>query len=234
MKTMHCAAVDLGATSGRVIVGTWSHGLLELKEVHRFPNQFLTLGGRDYWDVPYLWNEARKGLIEAKKLFPKLASVGVDAWGVDHVLVDRDGRMVYPTHAYRDTRTEKLSKNLDRSGLPHVYALTGIPNFSYNTSLQLQETLQAVPSVATAAARCLFLADYFNFLLSGKMENELSISSHSQLLDVHGQSWSPKALKFFGVPAKLFPKAPARSPKALGRVRDFDELGDVESIMVPG
>jgi len=234
MKTMHCAAVDLGATSGRVIVGTWSHGLLELKEVHRFPNQFRTLGGRDYWDVPYLWNEARKGLIEAKKLFPKLASVGVDAWGVDHVLVDRDGRMVYPTHAYRDTRTEKLSKNLDRSGLPHVYALTGIPNFSYNTSLQLQETLQAVPSVATAAARCLFLADYFNFLLSGKMENELSISSHSQLLDVHGQSWSPKALKFFGVPAKLFPKAPARSPKALGRVRDFDELGDVESIMVPG
>jgi len=234
MKTVQCAAIDLGATSGRVIVGTWSRGQLVLTEVHRFSNQFRTLAGRDYWDVPYLWAEARKGLIEAKKLFPKLASVGVDAWGVDHVLVDRDGRMVYPTHAYRDTRTEKFAKKLARSALPKVYAWTGVPNFSYNTSLQLEETFKAVPTVASAAARCLFLADYFNFLLSGKMENELSISSHSQLLDVHGQSWSPQALAYFGVPAKLFPKAPARSPKRLGRIRDFAELANVESILVPG
>lgn len=234
MKTVHCAAIDLGATSGRVIVGAWARGHLTLTEVHRFSNQFRTVSGRDYWDVPYLWAEARKGLLAAKNAFPKLASVGVDAWGVDHVLVDQAGRVVYPTHAYRDTRTEKYAKRLDQTGLARVYAWTGIPNYPYNTSLQLQETFQAVPTVGAAAARCLFIADYFNFLLSGKMENEMSISSHSQLLDVHGRDWSPHALAYFGVPAKLFPKAPARSPKKLGPVREFAELTDIESVLVPG
>ncbi|MFA5058139.1 MAG: rhamnulokinase, partial [Opitutaceae bacterium] len=65
MKTVHCAAVDLGATSGRVIVGTWARNRLELTEVHRFPNQFRSLAGHDYWDLPYLWGEARTGLLKA-------------------------------------------------------------------------------------------------------------------------------------------------------------------------
>ena len=94
MKAVHCAAVDLGATSGRVIVGTWSRGRLELAEVRRFPNQFRTLGAHAYWDLPYLWSEVRAGLAEAKRRFPRLASVGCDSWAVDHVLLGRDGRPV--------------------------------------------------------------------------------------------------------------------------------------------
>ena len=101
MRNVTCAAVDLGATSGRVIVGVWGPKL-QLTEVHRFTNVFHSLGKHDYWDVARLWDEIRAGLRKAKAQFPKLASVGVDCWGVDYALVNDAGRLVYPTHAYRD------------------------------------------------------------------------------------------------------------------------------------
>src|SRR5215218_1548917 len=106
MKALHCAAVDLGATSGRVIVGTWAKNRLKLTEIHRFPNAFRSLGTHDYWDIPGLWHEVQTGLRKAAEQFPDLASVGVDTWGVDYVLVNDAGRMVFPPHAYRDARTQ--------------------------------------------------------------------------------------------------------------------------------
>lgn len=233
ISSLHCAAVDLGATSGRVIVGTWTRGRLTLAEVRRFPNSFRSLAGHDYWDLPYLWSEVVMGLREAKRQFPRLASVGVDTWAVDHVLVDRRGRPVFPTHAYRDARTAKASARLARRGIADIYALTGVPNYPYNTSLQLQETLASFPGVAGVAARCLFIPDYFNFLLCGRMVNEISIASHAQLLDVHGTGWSGDALKFFGIPRAWF-SAPALSPRKLGRVTGVPELAGVETILVPG
>lgn len=232
-KPIHCAAVDLGATSGRVIVGSWSGKKLATKEVHRFPNQFRSLAGHDYWDVPYLWSEVQKGLVEAKRQYPDLASVGVDTWAVDYVLVDKTGRPVFPVHAYRDKRTEKASARLERHGIETVYALTGIPNYPYNTSLQLQETLTAAPDISDVADRCLFLSDYFNFLLSGRMENEISIASHSQLLDVHGRDWSSEALAVFDIPHHWFSK-PVTSPRRFGRVKSIPELKGVGCILVPG
>jgi rhamnulokinase len=233
MKPVHCAAVDLGATSGRIIVGTWGGRGLALTEAHRFPNQFRPLAGHEYWDLPYLWGEVRAGLIKARKRFPRIASVGVDSWAVDHVLVDRSGRPVFPVHAYRDGRTAAASERLGRSGINRVYSLTGIPNYPYNTSLQLQETLSAHPGVAKVAARCLFISDYFNFLLSGRMVNELSIASHSQLIDVRRRGWSLAALDFFGIPPGLFGR-PALSPQRLGPVTGITELKGVISLLVPG
>jgi rhamnulokinase len=233
MKPVHCAAVDLGATSGRVIVGTWVNRLLKLTEVHRFPNQFRPLHGNDYWDLPYIWAEVREGLRKAKGQFLKLASVSVDSWAVDHALVDRRGRLVHPVYAYRDNRTQELSEALGRSGIGRVYSLTGIPNYPYNTSLQLKETLRACPKLRAAVARCLFISDYFNFLLSGRMENELSICSYSQLIDVRGRDWSAAALAYFGVPRPWFAR-PALSPRRLGPVTGLPELNGVESVLVPG
>ena len=230
---MNCAAVDLGATSGRVIVGTWAGRGLELTEVHRFPNQFRPLAGHEYWDMAYLWSEVRAGLVKARARFPRLASVGVDSWAVDHVLVDRRGRPVYPVHAYRDARTAAGSAALGRRGIERVYALTGIPNYPYNTSLQLQETLSTHPGAGRDAHRCLFISDYVNFLLSGKMLNELSMASHSQLIDVHGRGWSRGALSFFGIPRRLFGE-PAPSPRRLGPVRDIPECRGVLAVLVPG
>jgi rhamnulokinase len=233
MKPVQCAAVDLGATSGRVIVGEWGQRGLVLTEVHRFPNQFRSLAGHEYWDIPGIWSEVRAGLVKARERFPKLASVGVDAWAVDHVLVDRKGRPVHPVYAYRDTRTSGASKRLARRGIERVYGLTGIPNYPYNTSLQLQETFSSFPRLADVASRCLFIPDYFNFLISGRMVNELSIASHSQLIDVRASDWSGAALRYFGIPRRLFGAA-ALSPRRLGTAVGLPELKGLVSVLVPG
>ncbi len=234
-KIIHCAAVDLGATSGRVIVGAWNGKRLDLTEVHRFSNQFRSAGGHDYWDIPGLWSEITKGLREAKKQFPKLASVGVDTWGVDFVLVNDAGRMVFPTHAYRDARTQPGLQRLanTRAALERVYAATGIPNVFYNSSLQLEETVAHCPAVTDIATRCLFLPDYFNFLLSGRMENEISFASTTQLLDVHGTDWSRATLDHFHIPSTWFTK-PIFANTVLGTVRDLPELKGVKVVAVPG
>jgi len=235
MKSLHCAAVDLGATSGRVIVGTWTGRKLVLTEVHRFPNQFRSIGGHDYWDLPGLWAEITTGLRAAKKRFPKLVSVGVDTWGVDYVLVNDAGRIVFPAHSYRDARTQPGLQRLGntRAALERIYAATGIPNVFYNSSLQLEETVASCPAVTDLATRCLFLPDYFNFLLSGRMENEISVASTTQLLDVHGTDWSRMALDYFRIPAVWF-TPPVMAGTVLGRVRDFHELKGVKVVAVPG
>ena len=232
------AAVDLGATSGRVILGAWSKNRLTLTEVHRFPNTFRSLGGHDYWDVGTLWHEAQTGLRKAVAALPrgaKLASVGVDVWGVDFALVNDAGRLVFPVHAYRDARTQPGLKRLanTRAALERVYAATGIPNVFYNSSLQLEETVASCPALTDLATRCLFLPDYFNYLLSGRMENELTIASTTQLLDVHSTEWSPAALKHFRLPPQWFSK-PIKSGTRLGKVKNFPELAATQVIAVPG
>lgn len=232
------AAVDLGATSGRVILGSWSKDRLTLREVHRFPNSFRTIGRHDYWDIGGLWHETQAGLRKAVAALPrgaKIASIGVDTWAVDHALVDDTGRLVFPIHAYRDTRTQPGLKRLGntRAALERVYAATGIPNAFYNTSLQLEEVIARCPAITDLAKRCLFLPDYFNFLLSGRMENELTSASASQLLDVHSTDWSRAALDHFRIPPQWFSK-PVFAGTNLGRVRDFPELAGVQVIAVPG
>jgi len=233
-----CAAVDLGATSGRVILGSWSGGQLSLQEVHRFPNGFRSLGANDYWEIGLLWAEVQAGLRKAAAALPpraKLASIGVDTWGVDYALVDDSGRLVFPVHAYRDARTQPGLKHLSntRAALERVYAATGVPNVFYNTSLQLQETVERCPAITDLATRCLLLPDYFNFLLSGRMENEISQASTSQLLDVHGMDWSRVALDYFRIPAQWF-TPPIRAGTRLGRVRGLSELKGAQVIAVPG
>ncbi len=238
MSTVYSAAIDLGATSGRVILGAWSKNRLTLNEVHRFPNTFRSLGAHDYWEVAGLWAEVRAGLLRAAAALPRdarLASVGVDCWGVDYALVNDAGRLVFPVHAYRDARTQPGLHRLGntRAALERIYAATGIPNVFYNTSLQLAEVVASCPAIADLATRCLFLPDYFNYLLSGRMENELSIASTSQLLDVHSTDWSRAALDHFHVPAQWFSK-PILAGTRLGPVRGLPELREVQVVAVPG
>jgi len=235
---VYLAAVDLGATSGRVILGIWKNQKLELKEVHRFPNAFQSLGGHDYWNITGLWSEIQTGLRAAVAALPKgatLASVGVDTWGVDYALVNDAGRLVAPVHAYRDSRTQAGLKRLGntRAALERVYAATGIPNVFYNSSLQLEEQVASCPALTDLATRCLFLPDFFNFLLSGKMANELTIASTTQLLDVHSTDWSRAALDHFRIPAQWFTK-PVLAGAKLGKVKNFPGLEKTQVIAVPG
>lgn len=236
MKAVECAAIDLGATSGRIIVGSWSRsGLLTLTEVHRFPNSFTTLGAHDYWDIGGLWREILTGLTKAKQSFPRLASVGICTWGVDHALVTERGRLALPVHAYRDQRTcpgwDRLAGSVEK--LRNIYSATGIPAHFYNTSLQLAETLAAFPGAAQSVDRCLFLPDYFNYLLCGRMENEISIASTSQLLSVRQADWSRATLVGLGIPARWFSK-PIEAGTSLGTIKGIAPLAGLKVIAVPG
>src|SRR5688572_15248513 len=242
-RRIFSAALDFGATSGRVILGEWSRNRLTLTEVHRFPNSFRTLAGHDYWDLGTLWHEALTGLHKAVAALPRgatLASVGVDFWGVDYALVNDRGRLVFPVHAYRDPRSLPGLKRLTntRAALERIYAATGIPNVFYNSSLHLEETVTHCPAITDLATRCLFLPDYFNFLLSGRMENELTIASTSQLLDVHSTNWSRPALDYFRIPPQWF-TPPILSGTSLARIRKdiaagSPALAKTRVIAVPG
>lgn len=240
---LYSAAIDLGATSGRVILGQWSRHTLKLTEAHRFPNTFRSLGGHDYWEIGTLWHEVQTGLRKATALLPRgatLASVGVDTWGVDFALVNDTGRLVYPVHAYRDPRSQRGLQRLANTpaALDRIYAATGIPNVFYNTSLHLEETVASCPAITDLATRCLFLPDYFNFLLCGRMENELTIASTSQLLDVHSTDWSRPTLDYFRIPSQWFSK-PIPSGTKLGLLRQplrdgVPALARTQVIAVPG
>lgn len=242
-SAVYTAAIDLGATSGRVILGKWSHHQLTLTEAHRFPNSFRTLAEHDYWELGTLWHEVQIGLRKAVAALPRgasLASIGVDTWGVDFVLVNDAGRLVYPVHAYRDPRTQRGLQRLanTRAALERIYAATGVPNVFYNSSLQLEETVATCPAIEDLATRCLFLPDYFNFLLSGRMENELTIASTSQLLDVHSTDWSRPTLDHFRIPPQWFSK-PIPSGTRLGPLRkplreNAAALARTQIIAVPG
>ena len=122
---IYSAAVDLGATSGRVILGgAWADNQLTLTEAHRFPNTYRELGEHAYWEIGTLWHEVQTGLRKAVALLPKgakLASVGVDTWGCDHVLLNDAGRLVFPTHAYRDNRTQAGLADLAEKGAGHIF-----------------------------------------------------------------------------------------------------------------
>lgn len=234
MKKTHCAAIDLGATSGRVIVGAYTAESLELTEVHRFPNGFHRLNQHDYWDLGGFFSHIREGLAEAKKLFPDLVSCGVDTWGVDYALLDKNGRLVAPVHAYRDERTEAVRDKVIASGEDkQLYEWTGLPPVNYNTIFQLSEHLAAFPHLRDAVDRCLLLPDYFNYLLSGKMVNEVSIASTGQLLDIDSVSYSQPTLDHFGIPAAWF-DGPAKAGQKLGKVRGINGLEDVEVVLAPG
>jgi len=242
-RTVYSAALDFGATSGRVILGRWDGRRLGLTEVHRFPNAFRSLAGHDYWDLGTLWHEAQAGLRAAAAALPRgavLSSVGVDCWGVDYALVNDAGRLVFPVHAYRDARTQEGLGRLARTpaALQRIYAATGIPNVFYNTSLQLAETVARCPAITDLATRCLLLPDYFNFLLSGRMENEFTVASTSQLIDVRARDWSRATLDHFRLPPGWF--TPPLPPGAsLGRLLpavagSAPQLRRTKVIAVPG
>lgn len=233
-KTVTVAAVDLGATSGRVIVGQFTGGQLKLTEVHRFANGFHELQDNCYWNLGGIWQEIKKGLLEALRLFPDLSSVGVDTWGVDHVFLNEHGRLLFPPHAYRDQRTQPILQGIRAAGqAAMLYEWTGLPLINYNSALQIQETLQVMPALRDACKRVLTLPDYFNYLLSGVQVNEVSIASTMQLLDVRSVDFSDQAMQYFGIPRHFFGK-PECAGKLLGPVSGIAGMDGVQVALVPG
>ncbi|HEX4092963.1 MAG TPA: FGGY family carbohydrate kinase, partial [Trebonia sp.] len=204
MTGLALAAVDLGASGGRVIAGRVSASGVELREVSRFPNEPVLAGGTLHWDILGLYRSVCAGLSAAAATFP-LAGAGIDTWGVDYGLLDAAGALIgNPVH-YRDARTDGATVPVSARAL---YAATGIQQLPINTICQLAA---AAGTPALAAARTLLLIpDLLAYWLTGAIGAEVTNASTTGLLDVTTRTWAAGVIEEAGIPARIFP--PLRQP----------------------
>ncbi|UUN26310.1 rhamnulokinase family protein [Streptomyces sp. FIT100] len=204
------AAVDLGASSGRVMVGHVGPGTLRLTEVHRFPNTPVRVGGTLHWDILALYRGVLDGLRAAGRATGgRLASVGVDSWAVDYGLLDAGGALIgNPVH-YRDTRTEAVTAKVAGALAPsELYAATGLQYLPFNTVYQLVAA-QGTPALA-AARGLLLIPDLIAYWLTGEAGTELTNASTTQLVDPRTRDWARPVAEALGIDLSLFP--PLRRP----------------------
>ena len=210
----YALAIDLGASSGRHILGHVEHGEIVLEEIHRFSNDMVHRDGHTCWDMDALYAQIIAGLRVAAKLGKCPASIGIDTWGVDYSLIGWDGERVGEPIAYRDPRTEGMPEKLDRAISPErLYALTGTARQSYNTLYQL---MAEEPERLRDARSLLFTPCYLNYRLTGIAKNEYTIASTSGLLDAQTREWSPDALAAAGIPQTLLGDAPVAPGTRIG------------------
>jgi len=202
--TTHHLAIDLGAESGRLMLGTLHEGLLSLKEVHRFPTGALRVGDQLHWEMGRLFGEVRRGLEAAGRLGLPIRSVSTDSWGVDYLLQDAEGALIEPTFHYRDPRTARgVEAAHQRVGWPGIFAETGIQFMPLNTLYQLAAE---DPARLERAARLLMVGDGFNHFLSGVARAEVTLASTSMLYDPRRRGWSETLIERMGLPRRLFPE----------------------------
>jgi rhamnulokinase len=201
-------AIDLGAESGRVMAGLWNGKTLRLEDVHRFPNGPVHLADSLRWDVLRLWAEIQNGLaLAAKKYGKSIASVGADTWGVDFVLLNRQGEMLGQPFHYRDARTNGMMRKAFRK-VPRaeIFAQTGLQFMQLNTLFQLLAVKQATPRLFDQTDCLLFMPDFIHWALCASRVAEFTIASTSQCLNPITRAWASNLLKKFGLPTRIFPK----------------------------
>ena len=197
------AAVDLGASSGRLMVAAFDDSGVELHEVHRFPNRPVQVRGTLYWDAPALWAGVLDGLRIAGQAGP-LRGIGVDSWGVDYALLDADGALLgNPVH-YRDARTAGVAEEVDEIvPAEELYAITGVQRLPFNTIYQLVAARES--AAIRNAAELLMIPDLFGYWLTGQRGGEVTNASTTGLFDVRAREWSTELAKRVGLRSELLP-----------------------------
>lgn len=212
--------VDLGASSGRVVAGLFDGRKLELKVLHRFTNGPVNLGGSLRWDVLQLWSGIQEGLLKAKQEFGSdIASIGVDTWGVDYVLLSKTEEILGQPYNYRDSRTRgMMDKAFQRVSRDQIYASTGLQFMEINTLYQLIAMQQSNPELMALADRFLMMPDFFNWCLSGSKVVEFTNATTSQCYDPSTRDWSFDVLRKFEIPTEMFGEVVPPGTK-LGQLR---------------
>ena len=198
-------AVDIGASSGRHILAHLEDGRMQLEEIHRFPNGMVRRQGHLAWDLIQLFEEIKRGMIKCKEMGKIPESVGIDSWGVDYALIDREGRRLGEAYGYRDQRTggadELVYKKISEDQL---YARTGIQKQSFNTIYQLAADQTMRPQILEQADAMLMIPDYFHFLLSGVKAQEYTNATTGQLVDPKSRNWDWDLIDRLGYPRRIF------------------------------
>lgn len=200
-------AIDIGASSGRHILGTVKDGQICLEEIYRFDNGQVRRNGHDCWDVEKLVESVKAGIDEAISKY-EIESIGIDTWGVDFVLLDDKGEMCSDAVAYRDDRTKNADIEIEAQILPFVdlYSRTGIQKASYNTIYQLWALKKESPDQFEKAAHFLMMPEYLNYRLTGNIVHEYTDSSTTALLDAVKKDWDFDLIEKLGLPKRIFGK----------------------------
>ncbi len=213
------AAVDIGASSGRVVVGFVEDGLIRLEEVHRFDNRQVRRDGHDCWDIELLHKELVRGLARCKEAGFAPKTVGIDTWGVDFVLLDADDNLVGDAVAYRDGRTAGMYEVADAIMAPEeLYRRVGLQRQPFNTIYQLLALQREHPEQLEAADTFLMIPDYLNFLLTGVKAVEYTNASTTGLLNAETGAWDEAVMEAFSIPRRLFRNV-THAGASLGPVR---------------
>ena len=198
-------AFDIGAESGRALLGTLKKNEIQVQEVYRFNNRMISKGGHVYWDVHYLFQEIKKGISKgANASKSSVCSIGIDTWGVDFGLFDKEDHLISLPFAYRDTRNKKaMIEFLGKIPPREVYDLTGIQFLQFNSLFQLYALRTQNPEFITRGKNLLFMPDIFNYFLTGEMVTEFSYATTSQLFNPCKDEWEERLFKILDVPVSL-------------------------------
>ena len=197
--------IDIGASSGRHILAHMEEGKLVLEEVFRFPNGNKDAGSEKVWDVDELFENIIKGLCECKRLGKIPKTVGIDTWGVDFVLLDKEGKRIGNAVSYRDKRTTGMDKKVNEYiSDEELYARTGIQKQLFNTIYQLMAIRETSPESLEKADSLLMIPDYFNFLLTGIKKQEYTNATTTELVNPSTNDWDFELIEKLSYPKHIF------------------------------
>ena len=198
-------AVDIGASSGRHMLASMEDGKMKLEEVYRFPNGMDNKNGTLCWDVDRLFTEIKNGLKKCKELGKIPATMGIDTWGVDYVLLDEKNQILGDTVGYRDSRTNGMDEKVyEKISLSALYERTGIQKQIFNTIYQLMAVKETHPEYLEQAKAILMIPDYFHFLLTGVKKNEYTNATTGQLVNPTTNDWDYELIDMLGYNKEMF------------------------------
>lgn len=235
MERIYYLAVDIGASSGRHILGYMENGKLCLEEVYRFPNGMQKKNGRLVWEIDALIAHVKAGMKVCKEIGKIPSFMGIDTWGVDYVLLDKNGERLDDAVGYRDSRTEGMDK-IVAAKIPEseLYARTGIQKQPYNTIYQLMAVKESNPELLDRTETLLMIPDYLNACLTGIYANEYTEATTSQLVNAETCEWDFELMERLGIPTKMFrPLMPAGSVLGGLSASVQAEVGYDLTVMVP-
>ena len=200
-------AIDIGASSGRHILGHLEDGKMILEEVYRFDNSQIRKDGHDCWDHQALARSVLQGIATCKEIGKIPATIGIDTWGVDFILLDEQGLPCSDMVAYRDARTEGADALVDAAvSADELYARCGIQKMLFNTIYQLAALKKEHPEQLEKAQRLLMVPEYLNFVLTGKMANEYTNATTGNLVNARAKDWDWEVIDKLGLPSRIFGK----------------------------
>jgi rhamnulokinase len=198
-------AIDIGASSGRHILGWVENGKIRMEEIYRFKNGMHKENGHLCWDIDHLAAEVFEGLKKCRELDRIPVSVGIDTWAVDFVLLDAHGNRLGSSVAYRDQRTKGMDEIVyEKIPEKELYARNGIQKQIFNTIYQLTAIQQQEPELLERAESFLMIPEYLNYLLTGVRKNEYTNATTTQLVNARTQDWDDELIRRLGLPRKLF------------------------------